>query len=122
MAKSKIIKDLANGTTDTLTALKRTKVLLSKIDDIDIANWVNYEIIGYPYNVDIPNYRKTMGTLMGSYFKGSIAAHIMYNNVPIPLGNMPKDIRSNLLEIKFVEGVDTLKNYLKQVKPKTHLL
>lgn len=48
MAKSKIIKDLANSSVDTMTALKRAKVLLSEIDNEDVNNWVNYEIAGYP--------------------------------------------------------------------------
>ena len=33
MAKSQIIKDLANGSIDTQTALKMTKVLLQEFDD-----------------------------------------------------------------------------------------
>ena len=48
MAKSKIIKDLANGVVDTQTALKRTKVLLQDLGDKDLLNWVSYEIGGYP--------------------------------------------------------------------------
>ncbi len=109
MAKSKIIKELANGEINTLTALKRAKVLLSELGNTDISNWVNYEIIGYPDTVELPVYRKTIGTLFGSYFKGSMAMHITYKNVPIPLGNMPKKIQSKLLEVEFVDGVETLK-------------
>ena len=41
MAKSKIIKDLANSTVDTMTALKRAKVLLSEIDNQEVNNWIN---------------------------------------------------------------------------------
>ena len=36
MAKSKIIKDLANGAIDTQTALKRTKVLLQDLDNEEV--------------------------------------------------------------------------------------
>ena len=45
MAKSKIIKDLANGSVDTMVALKRAKVLLSEFNNEDILNWINYEIM-----------------------------------------------------------------------------
>ena len=34
MPRSKIIKELANGTVDTLIALKRTKVLLTEFDNV----------------------------------------------------------------------------------------
>lgn len=33
MSKSKIIKELANGSIDTQTALKRTKVLLQELEN-----------------------------------------------------------------------------------------
>ena len=51
MAKSQIIKDLANGKVDTQTALKRTKVLLQDLENDDLLDWVNYEIEGYPHDI-----------------------------------------------------------------------
>ena len=38
MPRSKIIKELANGTVDTLIALKRTKVLLTEFDNTFVNN------------------------------------------------------------------------------------
>lgn len=38
MTRSKIIKELANGTIDTQNALKRTKVLLQEFDNEVILN------------------------------------------------------------------------------------
>ena len=95
MAKSQIIKDLANGIADTQTALKRTKVLLQDLDNDDLLNWVNYEIEGYPDDVEIPDYRVIGGQLYGSYFKGSMANHMKYNHVPLPLGNMPSETKGS---------------------------
>lgn len=37
MAKSKIIRDLANGEVDTITALKRAKVLVSDLNNDEIS-------------------------------------------------------------------------------------
>ena len=73
MARSKIIKDLANGDVDTLTALKRAKVLLANFDNPEVKAWINSEITGYPSDTTLPDYRITKGTLVGSYFKGSIS-------------------------------------------------
>lgn len=109
MAKSKIIKDLANGNVDTLTALKRTKVLLSDFDNQEVKTWINNEITGYPSTATLPDYRVTMGNLVGSYFKGSMASHMTWKNVSIPLGKMPDDIRDKLLSVPFTQGVDALK-------------
>ena len=68
MAKSKIIKDLANSSVDTITALKRTKVLVSAFNNAEISKWLDYEISGYPTDATLPSYRKVHGSLRGSYF------------------------------------------------------
>lgn len=109
MPKSKIIKELANGTVDTLIALKRTKVLLSGFDNVDLNNWVNNEITGYSNDLDLPAYRIVRGSLMGSYFKGSMTSHMTWNHVSIPLGNMPENLQESLLTVGFREGVEALR-------------
>ena len=96
MAKSKIIRDLANGEVDTITALKRAKVLVSDLNNDEISEWLDYEISGYPTEAIIPSYRKVHGSLMGSYFKGSMASHMTWKNVSIPLGKMPSDTQRKL--------------------------
>lgn len=112
MAKSQIIKDLANGKADTQTALKRTKVLLQDLENDDLLDWVNYEIEGYPDDVEIPDYRVIGGPLYGTYFKGSLANHIIYNHVPLPLGNLPDEIKEDILTIKIRQGIEALKGVI----------
>lgn len=114
MAKSKIIRELAMGEIDTFTALKRTKLLLCDLNDNASLNWINYEIEGYPKDVELPQYRKTKGLLRGSYFKGSFASHMKWNNVPLPLGNMPEDMKKKLLEVEIREGIDSLNDLIKK--------
>lgn len=109
MAKSKIIKDLANSSIDTITALKRAKVLISSLNNPKIIEWIDYEISGYPTDADIPMYRKVHGHLMGSYMKGLMASHMKWTNVSIPLGKMPDNIRESLLCVTFYDGVEALK-------------
>lgn len=104
MAKSKIIKDLANGEVDTMTALKRAKVLISELQDNELLNWINREISGYPIEATLPDYRIVEGNLLGSYLKSSMAAHMKYSNVSLPLGKMPDDLRSKLLTLQFRKG------------------
>lgn len=109
MARSKIIKDLANSSVDTITALKRTKVLVSALNNPEISKWLDYEISGYPKGAVIPSYRKTRGSMMGSYFKGSMANHMTWTNVSLPLGKMPDEAKEILLSVVFQEGVESLK-------------
>lgn len=109
MARSKIIQDLANSKVDTMTALKRAKVLLSELDNSELLNWINCEITGYPSDSILPDYRIKHGNLVGSYFKGSMASHMTWTNVSLPLGKMPNDLKEKFLSVQFREGVDALK-------------
>ena len=118
MAKSKIIKDLANGTVNTVTALKRAKVLLSEFENEEVQKWINYEIGGYPADYDLPDYRKAKGSLFGSYFKGSMASHMTWTNVSIPLGEMPEDTKDALLKTEFREGVEALRRLVESASAK----
>ena len=108
MAKSKIIKDLANGSVTTLVALKRAKILLQEFDNDRLLEWVNHELMGYPDKESLPPYRIKRGQLFGSYFKGSIANHVKYTNVPLPIGKMPDDLANDFLSIFFIDGIEEL--------------
>lgn len=109
MAKSKIIKDIANSSVDIITALKRAKVLVSALNNAEISKWLDYEISGYPEGAVVPFYRKTHGRLIGSYVKGSMTRLMTLKNVSIPLGKMPDETKEILLSVVFREGVESLK-------------
>lgn len=116
MAKSKIIKELANGTVSLAVALKRAKILLQEFDNEELLQWVNYELTGYPSADLLPEYRKKQGQLKGTYIKGSMATHMKYTNVSLPLGQMPDHISKVLLEVPFCEGVEALVQFLEASK------
>lgn len=83
MAKSKIIKDVANGNISLKTALKRAKVLLYGLENEAILQWINHEISGYPDDVELPSYRKTKGQLKGSYLRGTMSTYVKYTDVSL---------------------------------------
>ena len=114
MAKSMIIKDIANGTIDTITALKRAKILFASLNNTELLDWVNYEIAGYPTDAKLPDYRIERGELKGSYFKGSMASHMKWTDVSIPLGKMPADEIDILLNVSFYDGVNALKQLIEK--------
>ena len=116
MARSAIIKDLANSTVDTMTALKRAKVLFAELGNDDLLEWVSYEIAGYPADANLPDYRKVRGRLVGSYIKGSMASHMKWTNVSLPLGTMPDNIQEALLSVYFREGVGALRQLAESSK------
>ncbi|MEY8562620.1 hypothetical protein AALA21_06135 [Eggerthellaceae bacterium 3-80] len=108
MAKSQIIKDLANGKSSLKTSLKRAKVLMSGLNDKRALTWINNELVGYSSSDKLPDYRLKRGMLTGSYFKGSMATHMKWTAVSIPLGNMPEDTQNQLLTVQFLESVEAL--------------
>ena len=110
MAKSKIIKELANGKIDIQTALKRAKVLFAELENDSITEWINNELMGYPDYKSLPSYRVYDGTVKGSYMKGSMAVHIEKSNVSLPLGSMPEEVKRKLLEICFYDSIGAIKD------------
>lgn len=116
MARSAIIKDLANSTVDTMTALKRAKVLFSELENRELLEWISNEITGYPAEANLPDYRKVRGHLIGSYIKGSMAQHMKWTNVSLPLGKMPDDMQEALLTVYLRDGVEALKQLLEGSK------
>lgn len=120
MAKSKIIVEIANGEISTEVALKRTKILLQELNDDRILAWINSEIEGYPDGIEIPQYRKITGTLRGSYFKGSMATHMKYTNVPLSLGKMPNEIQEMILITNIVDGIEALRQIVTEGMQSEH--
>lgn len=62
----------------------------------------------------VSTYRIVRGSLMGSYFKGSMASHMTWNHVSIPLGKMPEDLQDSLLNVSFREGVEALRQLVEK--------
>lgn len=116
MAKSKIIKDLANGSVDLHTSLKRTKILLEELGNPELLRWVNNEIEGYLDNDQLPSYRIINGQLYGSYNIYTASNFISYEDTPMRLGNIPEDIRVDILTKNVIEGIMPLTNILSDLE------
>ena len=114
MAKSKIIKDLANSTAELSTALKRAKVIFSSLGDEVLKHWVNEELTGYKEDDRIPTYRIAKGIVQATYVQMVMPGRTMkFTNTPFPLNNMPEDLRNTITTVKFRDSVDGLKSLTK---------
>ena len=83
MAKSKIIKELANNDVSLEVALRRLLVIASDIEDTTLLNWVTYELNGYKVESQFPDYRiipsgnvRYSGVING-------AAHVKNHSFPL---------------------------------------
>jgi len=106
MVKSKLIKDFARNTIDLESALKQLKLLLVDLNKKELVDWVNYELQGYPENVEIPSYRTHSGSLKGTFLNFNTQC----KNVPIPLKtDTPGEIKEYTEKVRFKESISSLK-------------
>lgn len=105
MRHSQIIDELANGKISLEIGLKRAKVLLHELSDEKLNEWVNSELEGYSDDDELPEYRVVSGMLKGSYLKGTMGNYVKMNNVSLPIGHAPEDIKKEILSVRFFESV-----------------
>lgn len=106
----KLVSDIINELIDTeksLTApLLKTKVLATRIKNEELLNWVNSELSGYPFDSDLPSYRKAEGSLTGVCIKGNY----QYNDQPLATIGLPDHLREALHDMSFYQGISSLES------------
>ena len=68
MAKSKIIKEMANEEVSLQVSLKRALIIASDIGNESFKKWIQKELSGYSENDKLPPYRIFKGVYKASYF------------------------------------------------------
>jgi hypothetical protein len=104
MAKSRIIKDLANGSVDIYTAMKRLKILLMDFPNPEIEKWVNYELNGYPHSDTLPKYRIYRGEVIASFFVG----YAKYTGTRISISHLPENIQKLIVECYVTNSLSSI--------------
>lgn len=113
MAKSKIIKQLANGEVSIEVALNRILVIAFDLGNEELARWAEAEVQGYKYE-DVPPYRKiTSGHFVYSGINGSFQV----TNIVFPYIDIIKKYDSDAFDISICDGVSTIEGYIKNHKP-----
>lgn len=118
MAKSKLIKELANSSIDTATALKRLKILLMSFNKPDLDEWVNCELNGYSSDKIFPYYRCFNTLIYADFYRGNF----QFINTLIPIQSIPEDIRNIFAVNLYGDGIASIeemhgKNLCKIVPP-----
>lgn len=101
MAKSRIIKELANNEISIEVALSRVLIIASDIGNAELARWAEKELNGYHDNDDIPDYRIINDT---RFVSSGIQGNIKFTNVAIPL----EQIVGYDLPIRIYDGVQSI--------------
>ena len=88
MAKSKIIKELANKEVSLEVAFNRLLIIASDLNNDDLINWATNELNGYSKDSKIPKYREGK---MGHIVYSGINGRMQVNNQPLPLSIFDKE-------------------------------
>jgi len=113
---SQIINDLIDEEKSLNSALLKTKVLASRIQNQELLNWVNNELSGYKNTIELPDYRKEIqnelkGNLLNGYTK--------YTNIQIPTTGLDKIFEKNLRTTNFTESISSLESLISKVESST---
>ncbi len=103
---SEIINDLVDTEKTISSPLLKTKVLASRLKNIDLLKWIDGELNGYDPSGDIPNYRICVANISGTYMNG----YTQVNDQPLPLSGLPEELQDSIRQMKFFHSIATLES------------
>lgn len=113
MAKSKLIKELANGKVDLTTAFNRLLIIANDIDNVELSEWAESELNGYHNFDDLPEYR----VIDAPNLKYSgINGRFQVTDVPLPHNYLSLETLEHIIQIGVFESVKELEKYSKLTK------
>lgn len=105
MAKSQILKELANNEIPLDIAFNRLLIISSDISNDNLYNWCLKELNGYESSDLLPNYRK----FFNSNFRYSgINGRLHVTNQPLSPAALPLDVVEKLMKQEVRQGINTL--------------
>jgi len=100
-----IIDILSSENTNLENALIKTKVLLHKMGEKVLLNWINNEINGYTKEDKIPEYRIISTSVYGTATNGYTTR---WENHRLPIGHLSKKIQKSLSVQEMDESISAL--------------
>jgi hypothetical protein len=88
-------------------ALFKTKVLLHRLGEKELVEWVNLELQGYKDPETLPEYRKIPMTIMGNISNGAYR----YTDQILPTAHLKEPLRSNLEKTNLMQSIAVLEGY-----------
>jgi hypothetical protein len=111
VAKSKIIKELANGEISLEVALNRLLIIASDIDNPELGRWAEKELNGYSGDDMIPPYRVVKNTMVR--YSG-INGGFQVNNLvfPFPIEDLfPEEYKDRAKKMELTEGIRVIEEF-----------
>ncbi len=106
---NEIIELLSSEAPNLNNALFKTKVLLHKLGEKSLVQWVNSELNGYSGVENLPEYRILTVSILGNFSNGAWR----YSSQPIPLSHIDKELRKRLETTHLTQSIAVLESYAK---------
>jgi hypothetical protein len=104
---NEIIEILGADEPNLTHALLKTKILLHKLGNSDLIEWVNNEINGYSEEADIPSYRLVNAQVLANFANMAY----QYTRHPIPLSHLDKEYRESLKTTRLRQSLKVLEEF-----------
>ncbi|SHF03410.1 hypothetical protein SAMN05444278_1231 [Psychroflexus salarius] len=115
----KIIDELSDSNQSLVNPLLKTKVIATRIGNIELLNWINKELNGYnsiQSNSDLPDYRNAKANSSCTLKVG----YGIQENTPVPIAYLKDEgLRDFFIKFPLVDGVQTLETYTTNPKGDT---
>lgn len=112
MAKSKVIKELANNEITLEVALNRLMIISADIENEELSNWAEKELNGYSSDDIISEYRVVKHTqIIYSGFNG----RYQVKRIPLPLREILGE-KPDTFFVNIFDGINSIENYVKGTK------
>lgn len=109
MAKSKIIKELANNQISMEVALQRLMIIASDLGNEELLAWVETELQGYSQSDTLPEYRNIRSI---HFVYSGINGNYKVTNCPFTFTSVLEEKLSDIYNVPIMDSVSSLQNFI----------
>lgn len=109
MAKSKIIKELANNQISMEVALQRLMIIASDLGNEELLAWAETELQGYSPNDTLPEYRNVRSI---HFVYSGINGNYKVTNCPFTFTSVLEEELSDIYNVPILDSVSSLQNFI----------
>ena len=109
MAKSKIIKELANNQISMEVALQRLMIIASDLENEDLSAWAEAELHGYSRSDTLPKYRNIQSI---HFVYSGINGSFKVTNCPFTFTNVLEEKLPDIYNIPIMDSISSLQDFV----------
>lgn len=117
MAKSKVIKELANNEISMEIALNRLLVIASDLDNNELADWAEAELRGYKTGDALPSYRQTKSM---QFIYSGINGSFQVKNSPFTYLSIIQEHVPNAFDVRITDSISALQNAVDKAETQSY--